>query len=104
MPDSAQSFFRRALPRVFALLLLAAAVAVSPAASIRGVITDTSGAKITGATVVLISGGKAVGSDISKADGSFQILSGTEGRFFLAVSASSFRQLETPSFYAGRLD
>ena len=104
MPDSAQSLIRHLLPRAFALLLLAGAVAVSPAASIRGVITDISGAKVTGATVVLISGGKAVGSDISKADGSFQILSGTEGRFFLVVSAKTFRQLETPSFYAGRLD
>ena len=107
MPDSALSFFRnfvpRALPRVIALSLLAFA-ALCHAASIRGVVTDTFGAKVTGATVVLISGGKSVGSDISKADGSFQILIGVEGRFFLVVSASSFRQLETPGFYAGRLD
>src|ERR1035438_8766446 len=108
MPDSAQFAFRHFLPRVFprafALFLLAGAVAVSPAASIRGTVTDTSGAKVTAATVVLISGGKPAGTDISKADGSFQILSGIEGRFFLVVSATSFRQLETPGFYAGRLD
>ena len=108
MPDSAQFFSRhllpRFLPRAFALLLLITAVSVSEAASIRGVVTDTSGAKVTGAAVVLISDGKPVGSDISKADGSFQILSGVEGRFFLVVSAASFRQLETPGFYAGRLD
>jgi hypothetical protein len=54
--------------------------------------------------VVLISGGKAVDAAISTADGSFQILTGVQGRFFLLVSAKSFRQLETPSFYAGRLD
>jgi iron complex outermembrane receptor protein/vitamin B12 transporter len=29
---------------------------------------------------------------------------GIEGRFFLIVSAKSFRQLETPVFYAGQLD
>ena len=108
MPDSAQFFYRhfvpRALPRAFALFLFAASVAVSHAASIRGVVTDTSGAKVSGATVVLIGGGKPFGTDISKADGSFQILSGTEGRFFLIVSASSFRQLETPGFYAGQFD
>ena len=108
MPDSAQFAFRRFLPRVFprafALFLLAYAVAFSHGASIRGVVTDTSGAKVTAATVVLISGGKPVGTDISKADGSFQILSGIEGRFFLVVSAASFRQLETPGFYACRLD
>ncbi|MGD0940077.1 MAG: TonB-dependent receptor [Terracidiphilus sp.] len=108
MPDSAQFFFchlvPRMLPRAFAFFLVATAITVSQAASIRGVVTDASGAKITGATVVLISGGKAVASDVSKADGSFQILSGSQGRFFLVVSASSFRQLETPGFYAGQLD
>jgi iron complex outermembrane receptor protein/vitamin B12 transporter len=111
MPDSAQSssrrFFaltQRALPRALPLLLLAACAALCPAASIRGVVTDTSGAKVTGATVVLISGGKAVATAVSTADGSFQMITGIEGRFFLIVSAKSFRQLETPGFYAGRLD
>jgi iron complex outermembrane receptor protein/vitamin B12 transporter len=108
MPVSASFFSRyflsRALPRAFALLLLTAGAALCPAASIRGVVTDALGAKVTGANVVLISGGKAVGAAISTADGSFQIITGVEGRFFLMVSAKSFRQLETPSFYAGRLD
>jgi vitamin B12 transporter len=74
------------------------------AASIRGVVTDASGARITGATVDLLSGGQIVGSAVSGADGSFQILTGTKGRFFLVVSATKFRQLETPDFYAGQLD
>ncbi|HEY1984061.1 MAG TPA: TonB-dependent receptor plug domain-containing protein [Terracidiphilus sp.] len=74
------------------------------AASIRGIVTDTSGAKITGATVGLLSQGKVVGSAVSTADGSYQILTGLSGRFFIVVSAKSFRQLETPGFYAGRLD
>ncbi len=102
------SFFNgllpRELPRAFALLLLAACATICPAASIRGVVTDASGAKITGANVVLLSSGKAVGAAVSTADGSFQIITGVEGRFFLLVSAKSFRQLETPGFYAGRLD
>ena len=67
-------------------------------------VTDASGAKVTGASVILLSGGKAVGTAVSTADGSFQILAGVEGRFFLVVNSSGFRQLETPSFYAGRLD
>jgi iron complex outermembrane receptor protein/vitamin B12 transporter len=92
------------LTRALPLLLLAASAALCPAASIRGVVTDTSGAKVQGATVILFSGGKAVSSTVSTADGSFQMLTGVEGRFFLLVSARSFRQLETPSFYAGRLD
>ena len=45
-----------------------------------------------------------VATAVSTADGSFQILTGVQGRFFLVVSAKSFRQLETPGFYAGRLD
>jgi len=107
MPDSAQIYSLylrpRTLPGVLVLILFFAA-ALCQAASIRGVVTDASGAKVTGATVVLMSGGKPAGSDVSKADGSFEILSGVEGRFYLVVSANSFRQLETPGFYAGRLD
>ncbi|MGA3264646.1 MAG: TonB-dependent receptor plug domain-containing protein, partial [Terracidiphilus sp.] len=94
----------RALPRVFAAILLTFIAAICPAASIRGVVTDASGAKVTGANITLISNGKVVSSAVSTADGSFQILTGVEGRFFLVVSAKSFRQMETPGFYAGRLD
>jgi iron complex outermembrane receptor protein/vitamin B12 transporter len=108
MPFSASSFSRsflsRTLPRTFALLLLTVSATLCQAASIRGVVTDATGAKVTGANVVLLNGGKAVGAAISTADGSFQIITGVQGRFFLLVSANSFRQLETPSFYAGRLD
>ncbi len=108
MSVSASSFFRsfllRALTHAFALFLLITAAAHCSAASIRGVVTDATGSKVTGANVVLLSGGKAVGAAISTADGSFQIITGVQGRFFLLVSAKSFRQLETPSFYAGRLD
>lgn len=94
---------RAGLPALTAILL-AAFAALSPAASIRGVVTDASGAKVTGATVVLAYNGKGIASAVSKSDGSFQITTGVSGRFFLAVSAKSFRQLETPGFYAGRLD
>jgi len=111
MPVSAPSFSRSfhaqltcAVLRVLAVLALFTTAVFCQAASIRGVVTDASGAKVTGANVVLINGGKAVGAAISTADGSFQIHTGVQGRFFLVVFAKSFRQLETPSFYAGRLD
>jgi len=84
--------------------ILLAAAALCPAASIRGVVTDATGAKVTGATVVLISNGKQVGTAVSSGDGSFQILTGVSGRFYLVVSAKSFREIETPGFYAGKLD
>jgi vitamin B12 transporter len=106
MPASASVRARlsRVLFFMFIAILFAAYGAVCPAASIRGVVTDPSGAKVTGAVVDLLSGGKVVASAVSTADGSYQILTGVEGRFFLVVSAKSFRQLETPGFYAGKLD
>ena len=106
MPASASVRARlsRVLFFMFIAILFAAYGAVCPAASIRGVVTDPSGAKVTGAVVDLLSGGKVVASAVSTADGSYQILTGVEGRFFLVVSATTFRQLETPGFYAGKLD
>jgi len=74
------------------------------AASIHGVVTDPSGAKVTGANVVLLSKGKVVATTLSTADGSFEMTTGSTGRFFLVVSATSFRQVQIPYFYAGTLD
>jgi len=91
------------LPCVLTVLLLTAGVAVCPAASIRGVsrMPPVPGHRRKRGPDQR---GKAVGAAVSTADGSFQIHTGVQGRFFLMVSASSFRQLETPSFYAGKLD
>ncbi|MGA2217431.1 MAG: TonB-dependent receptor plug domain-containing protein [Terracidiphilus sp.] len=94
----------RVFLRIFVVTLGVASAALCPAASIRGVVTDASGAKVTGATITLLSNGKPVASAVSTADGSFQILTGSTGRFFLVVSGKSFRQIETPMFYAGPLD
>jgi iron complex outermembrane receptor protein/vitamin B12 transporter len=101
---SSRAFSSRAFTHLFASILLIMLPAFCVAASIRGVVTDTTGAKVTGANVVLFSNGQVVASAVSTADGSFQILTGGEGRYFLVVSAKSFRQLLTPDFYAGRLD
>ena len=97
-------FFGRRLAGAFAAIFLFQAVALCPAASIRGVVTDATGAKVTGASVALMSNGKVIASGVSTADGSFQITTGASGRFFLVVSATSFRQLQTPDFYAGAFD
>jgi len=101
---SLRARLRRAVLSAFLLILLAFTPTISLAASIRGVVTDASGAKVRGAVVSLLNNGSVVSSAISTADGSFEILTGTEGRFFLVVTAQSFRQLETPQFYAGRMD
>jgi iron complex outermembrane receptor protein/vitamin B12 transporter len=86
------------------ILLLLLAATVCPAASIRGIVSDSTGARVTGASVSLLSGGQLVSSAVSGADGSFQITTGSASRFFLIVSATNFRQLQTPDFYAGQLD
>ena len=105
VPDSAVHCprLRRLASRLAALFLVVAGIAAH-AASIRGVVTDTTGAKVTGARVILIRNGHEVGAAVSTADGSFEILTGNSGRFYLVVSASSFRQIQTPGFYAGRFD
>jgi len=94
----------RGRQRFFASILILTSAAFAEAASVRGVVTDASGARVTGAAVQLILNGSVVGSAVSGADGSFQILTGQRGRFYLLVSATKFRQMETPGFYAGQLD
>ncbi len=94
----------RLLACTFALFILAQCAVLSSAASIRGVVTDATGAKVTGASVALVSNGKVIASAVSTAGGSFEITTGSSGRFFLVVSAKSFRQLQTPDFYAGQFD
>jgi vitamin B12 transporter len=90
--------------RALALTLLAQCASFAFAASIRGVVTDATGAKVTGASIALMSNGKVIASSVSASDGSFELSTGTSGRYFLVVSASSFRQLQTPDFYAGQFD
>lgn len=90
--------------RIFpSLIFLFAAVSLH-AAAIHGTVTDSSGAKVRGAKIFLIQNGNIVASAVSTSDGSFELMTGTQGRFFLVVSAPSFRQLETPVFFARRLD
>ncbi len=95
--------FSRLLCALAALLLLEIA-APCLAASVHGVVTDATGARVTGATVSLVSNGEVVASCVSMADGTFQLATGSGGRFFLVVTAKSFRQLQTPDFYAGQFD
>jgi vitamin B12 transporter len=94
----------RLLPQLLASILISIWISPLHAASIRGRVTDTTGARITGARVVVVCNGKVIASAVSEADGSFEVQTGTQGRFFLVVSSNGFRQLHTPDFYAGQLD
>ena len=106
MPVSAplRARLSRTLPTLFSTFLLASCTMVATAATVRGVVTDPSGGKIAGATVDLLYKGKVVAASVSSADGSFQVMTGAPGRFILVVQAQSFRQVQTPVFYAGALD
>ncbi len=102
--DRCFAVFRRALRPAVVVVLLAVFAAALPAASVHGIVTDATGAKVSGARIALLANGKIVSSVVTSSDGSFEITTGKSGRFFLVVTASSFRQLQTPNFYAGPLD
>jgi iron complex outermembrane receptor protein/vitamin B12 transporter len=95
---------RRLILLSLTAVLISASVLTLHAASIHGVVTDATGARVTGASVSLISKGQVVASAASVADGSFTLTTGAAGRFFLLVSSPNFRQLQTPDFYAGQFD
>jgi vitamin B12 transporter len=95
---------RRAVLCVFTTLLPTFSAVLCYAGSIHGVVTDATGARVTGAHVSLVSKGQVVASASSSSDGSFQLTTGAGGHFFLVATAANFRQLETPDFYAGRFD
>ena len=97
-------FLRDHLRRILPVLVILFAAVSAHAASIRGTVTDGTGAHVAGASVALLQGGKVVSTTRSGSDGSFEITTGASGRFFLMVSARSFRQLETPVFYAASFD
>jgi iron complex outermembrane receptor protein/vitamin B12 transporter len=85
-----------------AILFLFASTA--HAGVIHGVVTDTTGSVVKGATIVLYSGGKFVSSTVSMADGTYQFTTGRAGRFAIQISADTFQQLAAPVFYAGAGD
>jgi vitamin B12 transporter len=95
---------RLGFSRALSVCLLCLFAASAFAGSIRGVVTDATGAKVSGASVALLSKGAVVASAVSASDGSYQITTGTSGRYFLVISASSFREVQTPDFYAGAFD
>lgn len=95
---------RRLCALIFVFILFASVCAVARAAEIHGTVTDPSGARVNGATVILVRNGKAVSSAKSSANGSFTLSTGEPGRFFLVIAADGFRQLETPVFFARTFD
>ena len=98
------SCFILSLHRLISVFLILFSAAMLQAGVIRGTVTDTTGATVTGATIILMNGAKYVSKTISTADGSYQFVTGQGGRFTLFITAQSFRQLNIPAFYAGSGD
>jgi vitamin B12 transporter len=98
---TAAPFFLRTIAQLslFSTLTLAAHAVV-----IRGTVTDPLGAPIPFAKVELVQGKKAVAFAMTRADGSYEILSDATGRFLLLTSARSFAIGVGQDFYGGRTE
>ena len=95
---------RRGMRLLALMSLWLCAAVLARAAAVRGVVSDISGARIPGATVVLVCQGRMAGQAVTSGDGSFQITTGNSGQFLLFVNAPGFRVPETPIFYGGALE
>jgi vitamin B12 transporter len=74
------------------------------AAIVHGTVTDPLGQPVIHASVVLVQNGQILAVALTRIDGSYEINSGSSGRFYALVSASNFKQITTQSFYAGPAD
>jgi iron complex outermembrane receptor protein/vitamin B12 transporter len=71
---------------------------------VHGSVVDTLGRPIPNALVALVDNGEVVLTVKSGSDGSYQITTGTSGRFYVLATGTSFRELITESFYGASLD
>ncbi len=93
-------------PRHHHLLFLLAALlpSTSHAVVVRGTVTDQLGAALPRALIRLVQGNNSTALAISNPDGTFEIRSGTSGRFTLFTSAPTFAPNVGVSFFGGRTD
>ena len=90
----------KAAPLAFLFLLSLAAHAVV----VRGTVTDPLGLPVANARVQLIHGRQVAAFAITDSDGTFEIRSGSPGRFTLLTSAATFTPAIGQDFYGGRTD
>src|ERR1700758_5771168 len=90
--------FRKWNVLIAALAFLVAAVAVSGqvgTTSVRGAVTDKSGAAIVGAKVTLVSSAQGIQRDIqTNQAGEYEFLALPPGAYALTVEMASFRKFE----------
>ena len=95
---------RRSARTLSAFLSLLSIPCIASAVTVHGTITDPIGQVIPNAIVTLMHDGRVVKVTRSHADGSYELISGLSGRFYVLATGKSFRQIATHSFYAGKLD
>ncbi|HEX3660680.1 MAG TPA: TonB-dependent receptor [Acidobacteriaceae bacterium] len=95
---------RRFLPVILLCTFLLGSQPALHAVSVHGTVTDPLGYPIANAVVGLVHDGKVLLEGRTAADGTYTLVSGTSGRFYVLATGHSFRQLSTQSFYAGELD
>ena len=88
---------------LFAALTIGAALPAR-AAIVEGTVTDTLGEPVTNANVALIKGGQIVAHATTQSDGVYRMTTGSNGRFYVLVSAASFKQVSTRGFFSGAVD
>jgi vitamin B12 transporter len=71
---------------------------------VRGTVVDPLGRPIANAIVALIDNGQVVVTVRSGADGSYQLTTGSAGRFYVLATGRSFRQVATESFYGAAIE
>jgi vitamin B12 transporter len=88
------------------LLALLLFVPFSPAraAIVHGTVTDPLGAPISRATVALLKNGQVIAQSSTNADGTYRVTTSAGGRFYVLVSAGTFKQVSTQAFFAGPVD
>ena len=89
-------FSAKLLVLIFAVLFifLAGVLAQAPSGSLRGQVTDPSGAAVAGATVVALPAEGASSTVTTTRDGSFEIKSLAPGKYTVQVFAQGFAQFE----------
>jgi len=93
----------RPLRRLLSTFLVFACATALHAVSVSGTVTDPLGYPIANAVVALVQDGKVIHAVRTGPDGGYTLVSGRSGRFYVLASGRSFRQLETQSFYGGKL-
>ncbi|MGA8531116.1 MAG: TonB-dependent receptor plug domain-containing protein, partial [Acidobacteriaceae bacterium] len=95
---------RRFFPAFFLCAFVLGSGTALHAVSVHGTVTDPLGYPIADAVVGLVHDGKVLLDGRTAADGTYTLVSGASGRFYVLATGHSFRQLATQSFYAGQLD